>query len=54
MFFDRLDGEWRCLLCGRARRKRVRVPAADALWRRHPAFRRKWDVPAAELLVDCG
>lgn len=58
MLYDRLDGEWRCLLCGRARRRRTLVTAEDAqpgaAVPRRSAFRRRWDIGLEELRFDCG
>jgi len=51
MMYDRLDSEWRCLLCGRPRRRRLTVPRPQEPAR--PAFRRKWDVAPEELRFDC-
>lgn len=49
LMYDRLDAEWRCLLCGRARRRRA--PILE-LSRPPTAFRRKWDVSPEELRAD--
>jgi hypothetical protein len=50
--YDRLDAEWRCLLCGRARRRKAAASLSEEPAR--PAFRRKWEVAPEELRFDCG
>ena len=50
LMYDRLDAEWRCLLCGRARRRRA--PVLEMGSRRPTAFRRNWDVAPEELRTE--
>ncbi len=52
--YDRLDAEWRCLLCGRPRRRRAAVALPQDPASSRPAFRRKWEVAPEELRFDCG
>jgi hypothetical protein len=50
--YDAMELELRCLICGRARRPKLRPDAA--IRPKMSAFRRNWLVAPAELTADCG
>ena len=49
MLPDRLDNDWRCLMCARPRKRR-----APLLEKQRPVFRRNWDVDPSELVTEHG
>lgn len=50
MLPDRLDNDFRCIMCGRPRKRRP----TTRLEKQRPVFRRNWQVDPSELVTEHG